>query len=95
MENIQTKEETEMAKLLYEDTFKIDPNQYDKYGVYDMEQWEEDGEVEVYVCKETLWHYLYFPNDTEKQYYAVIDRCDQYFNTIGELQDWARPLYFQ
>jgi len=93
MDNIQTKEEEEKAELLFENTFKIDLNQYDEYGVYDMEQWEE--EVEVYVCKETLWHYLYFPNDSDKQYYVVIGRCDQYFNTLKELQDWARPLYFQ
>ena len=93
MDNIQTKEEEEKAELLFENTFKIDLNQYDEYGVYDMEQWEE--EVEVYVCKETLWHYLYFPNDSDKQYYMVIGRYDQYFNTLKELQDWARPLYFQ
>jgi len=38
---------------------------------------------------------LYFPNDADKQYYMVIGRCYQWLDTIKELQDWARPLYFQ
>ncbi len=92
---LQADKETGIAKSLFKDTFKIEPSQYDEYGVYDMEQWEEDGEVEVHVCKETLWHYLYFPNDADKQYYMVIGRCYQWLDTIKELQDWARPLYFQ
>tara|TARA_R110000822_G_scaffold288066_2_gene409319 strand:- start:509 stop:955 length:447 start_codon:yes stop_codon:yes gene_type:complete len=92
---LQADKEAGIAKSLFKDTFKIEPSQYDEYGVYDVEQWEEDGEVEVYVCKETLWHYLYFPNDADKQYYMVIGRCDQYLNTLEELQDWAKPQYFQ
>ena len=83
------------AKSLFQDTFIIEPSDYDEYGVYDMEQWEENGEVEVHVCRETRWHYLYFPNDTVDRYYMVIGRNDGFFNTLEELQDWARPLYFQ
>ena len=90
MENIQTKEETKKAKLLFENTFKINPNQYDEYGVYDVQK-----EAEIYVCKETYWHYEYFPKDKANKYYMLIDRCDQYFDTLKELQNWARPLYFQ
>ena len=95
LNQMQATEESQKAKLLFEQTFKIEPSQYDEFGVYDMEQWEQGGEVEVYVCKETLWHYLYFPNDADKQYYMLIGRCDQYFDTLKGLQDWAKPQYFQ
>lgn len=92
---MQAEKESEIAKSLFQDTFIIEPSEYEQHGVYDMEQWEEDEEVEVHVCRETRWHYLHFPNDTVDRYYMVIGREDGFFDTLEELQDWARPLYFQ
>tara|TARA_R110000787_G_scaffold173310_1_gene285939 strand:+ start:196 stop:636 length:441 start_codon:yes stop_codon:yes gene_type:complete len=90
---LQADKEAGIAKSLFKDTFKIEPSQYDEYGVYDVEEREEN--IEVYICKKTGWHYLYFLDDFSKPFYSCIGRCDAFFNTLEELQDWAKPQYFQ
>ena len=84
-------EEQEMAKLLFAESEKIDPSECDTYDA----TFVEATKAEVHKCKATGWHYLYYSQEEEYQYYSCIGRDDGGFKTLEALQKWARPLYFQ
>ena len=77
------------AKLLFADSEKIDPSECDAYDI------AEGDKVEVYKCKATGWHYLYDPTAEVCPYYCCITINSGEFDTLEQLQKWARPLYFQ
>jgi hypothetical protein len=77
------------AKLLFADSEKIDPSEYEGHEIQPSES------VEVHKCKATGWHYLYYTDEREYPYYCCITVDDGEFKTLEELQKWARPLYFQ
>ncbi len=87
--DIQSEEEQADAKLLFAECEKIDPSECDAYDI------AEGDKVEVYKCKATGWHYLYDPTAEVCPYYCCITINSGEFDTLEQLQKWARPLYFQ
>jgi len=81
--------EQETTKLLFADSEKIDPSEYEGHDIQPSES------VEVHKCKATGWHYLLYTDEREHPYYCCITVDDGEFKTLEELQKWARPLYFQ
>jgi hypothetical protein len=77
------------AKLLFAECEKIDPSECDAYDL------EPTDTVEVHKCKATGWHYLYDPTAEVCPYYCCITINSGEFDTLEQLQKWARPLYFQ
>ena len=77
------------AKLLFAECEKIDPSECDAYEL------EPTDKVEVHKCKATGWHYLYDPTAEVCPYYCCITINSGEFDTLEQLQKWARPLYFQ
>ena len=77
------------AKLLFAECEKIDPSECDAYDL------EPTDKVEVHKCKATGWHYLYDPTAEVCPYYCCITINSGEFDTLEQLQKWARPLYFQ
>tara|TARA_R100000278_G_scaffold17458_1_gene17488 strand:- start:2650 stop:3093 length:444 start_codon:yes stop_codon:yes gene_type:complete len=85
-----------LASSLFAECEKIDPSECDTYDVIEhVEGIKGTKNVEVHKCKATGWHYLFFPEEKEYPYYCCIARDDAEFKTLEELQEWARPLYFQ
>ncbi len=83
------KEFQENRESIFKNVFKVNPSQYDDYGIYDVEE-----DAEAYVCEKTLWHYIHYPNAEKKKYWIIIDRCDQFFDRIEDLQNFAFRYYF-
>ena len=87
---------SKLASSLFAECEQIDPSECDTYDVIEhVEGIKGTKNVEVHKCKSTGWHYLFFPQEKEYPYYCCIARDDAEFKTLQELQEWARPLYFQ
>ena len=89
LNDIQSEEEQADAKLLFAECEQIDPSECDAYDL------EPTDKVEVHKCKATGWHYLYDPTAEVCPYYCCITINSGEFDTLEQLQKWARPLYFQ
>ena len=83
------KEFQENREAIFKNVFKVNPSEYDDYGIYDVEE-----DAEAYVCEKTLWHYIYYPNAEKKKYWILIDRNDQFFDRIEDLRNFAFRYYF-
>jgi hypothetical protein len=84
------------VNLLFEENEQIDPSECDAYDVIDhVEGIKGTANVEVYKCKATGWHYLYFPDEKQYPFYCCITTDDGEFKTLKDLRSWARPRYFQ
>tara|TARA_R100000149_G_scaffold30959_1_gene11857 strand:- start:293 stop:712 length:420 start_codon:yes stop_codon:yes gene_type:complete len=80
---------------LFENNEKIDPSECDTYDIIEhVEDIKGTKDVEVYRCKATQWHYLYFHGEIEP-FYCCIGRDDGTFRTLEDLVNWARPRYFE
>jgi hypothetical protein len=91
LDDIQSEGEAEQAKLLFAESEKVDPSECNTYD----QTFLEATKAEVYKCKATGWHYLFYIDEREYPYYCCITVDDGEFKTLQELQKWARPLYFQ
>ena len=89
LNDIQSEEEQADAKLLFAECEQIDPSECDAYDL------DPTDKVEVHKCKATGWHYLYDPTAEVCPYYCCITINSGEFDTLEQLQKWARPLYFQ
>ena len=78
-----------VAKNYLAECEQIDPSECDAYDL------EPTDKVEVHKCKATGWHYLYDPTAEVCPYYCCITINSGEFDTLEQLQKWARPLYFQ
>ena len=85
----QSKDEIEDAKLLFKECEIIDSSECDAYDI------DPKDSVEVHKCKATGWHYLYDPKAEALPYYCCITTNTGEFDRLEDLQNWARPLYFQ
>ena len=85
----QSKDELEDAKLLFKECEIIDPSECDAYDI------DPTDSVEIHKCKATGWHYLYDPKAEVCPYYCCITINVGEFDRLEDLQNWARPLYFQ
>ena len=83
------KEFNESREDIFKNVFKVNPSQYDEYGIYDVEE-----DAEAYVCEKTLWHYIHYPDAEENKYWIIIGRNDQFFDKIEDLRNFAFRYYF-